>query len=170
MQKNCVLLAFSLKLSRHHPHRIKSLVIIRVPSFVLNILHLVAHVILMQHEGLMDQTLLPPTLLIAPSLVPRLFLVRGKRKWAWGRSYIAPLNFKGIEDQIGCIHITIMLASTLLVPHCWSCNTKAICHTPWWESGNTTGTTYEYHQKVDSKCLYVTVFILKQWSQPGLHK
>ena len=33
MQKKCVLLAFSLKLSHSHPHRIKSLIMIRVPSF-----------------------------------------------------------------------------------------------------------------------------------------
>ena len=31
--ENCVLLAFSLKLSHPHPHRIKSLAMIGVPSF-----------------------------------------------------------------------------------------------------------------------------------------
>ena len=48
---------FQFKAFSPPPTQIKSLAMIRVPSFWL---YWVTHVMLVQHEGLMDQTLLPP--------------------------------------------------------------------------------------------------------------
>ena len=77
---------FQFKAFLPPPAQIKSLAMIRVQSFCL---YCVAHVMLVvQHEGLMDQTLLPPNYI-------QLHLIS-----------------KGGSD---CIHITIMLASTSLV-------------------------------------------------------